>query len=459
MSAARALLSLLLLLAVGCAAEPRADDPSIVLVVVDTLRPDGLPFYGGEKPTPFLSALAERSLVFEEVWSTSTWTAPATASIFTSTHPERHGVETGMWAYHNLMQQGMEVRINRIRRSLETIPEFLSAHGYTTFGVSSNPNVSGPMGFRQGFDHFELFVYNGIDNARADMVVDRALAWAPELRSSEPFFLYLHFMDPHEPYVRNEQWIDPHERPTEDPNADRAAYDSEIGFLDAQLGRLFRELDVLDEAIIVVTSDHGQEFREHGGLGHGFTLYSELTRVPLLLHLPGRSAPRGRVAGRASVLDVLPTLRGLLGAPVSPQDAGVALLREGRPVALPERDLFASRVLRAPDGKLLRKRSVARGDFKLILTGAEARAELYDLGVDPGEQRDLAAARPEVVGELRAALDRHVAALPDRPAEAVRTYRPSDAELDALRRLGYVEEQAGPDAAAPGVPAKPTVPE
>jgi arylsulfatase A-like enzyme len=459
----RAALALLLLAAAACgpgeAPAPRASggDPDIVLVVVDTLRPDQLPCYGAPtRAAPFLAELAERSLVFEEVWSTSTWTAPATASLFTSTDPERHGVVTGMWAYHELLRRGAELRINRIRRSLETLPQFLATRGYTTFGVSANPNVSAKMGFRRGFEHFQLFVYNGIDNGRAEMVVDQALAWAPELRAARPFFLYLHFMDPHEPYVRNERWIDPDAPPARHPVGDRAAYASEIRYLDEQLRRLADALDLLRDAVVIVVADHGQEFEEHGGLGHGFQLHAELSRVPLIVHLPGEGAPRGRVAGRASVLDVLPTLRALLGAPPSPQDAGLALLRDGQPVAIPARDLFLARVVRGPGGdEVARKRAVGRGEWKLILSEPQGRAALYDLAADPGEQRDLAWARPQLVHELRGAIERHSAAQRGEAPEAV-PFQPSASELEALRRLGYADEPDAPRAASePTPPASP----
>jgi len=429
----------------GCGSEPRqpaareAGVHDVVLIVLDALRADALPFYGYEKQTaPFLDELASRSLVFEEARSTSSWTAPATASIFTSAHPDEHGVVTGIWAYRELQDSGSEIKINRMRRRLETLPEFMREQGYATFGVSSNPNITGKMGFRRGFDHFEMAIYTGSSVGRAPYLVDRVLTWRREIRAAPKSFVYVHFMDPHEPYFRNEKWMAPDEPPTEDPFEDRAAYDSEIRFVDQEIARLLRELD-LPDPIIIVTADHGQEFEDHGGLGHGFSLYSELTRVPLLIHLPGEDAPRGRVEGRASLLDIFPTLRELVGAPPAESARGVSLVRNGEAQAPPDRPLFASRLLRVPGREVWSKHAIVNGGMELILTEPRGEPELYDVESDPGQRRDLAEARPADVERLRGQLEAHRAAMSHLAPSESQTYRPSDEDLEALRRLGYVE--------------------
>jgi arylsulfatase A-like enzyme len=434
------LAGLWLAVSLGCQPEPAApaEGRNVVLIVIDTLRPDRLPIYGCERQTaPFLDGLASRSLVFLHARSASSWTAPAMASIFTSTYPNQHGVVAGMIVLATRAMQGQKLRINRLPETLETIPIFMERAGYATFGVSANPNVGRGMGFTRGFERFSSIPYTG-SAGTAGEVVDALLEWKQEILRAERFFLYLHLMDPHEPYRRHEEWIAPGALVPHKPMEDLAAYDSEIRYLDNQLRRLFEELDLGRETLVLVTSDHGQEFREHGGLGHGFKLYPELTRVPLILHLPGENAPTGRIGGNVSTLDILPTLRRLLGAPPSSQDVGVALLDPGKPISTPERELFAMRTSHYHK-RILRKRSVLRGSLELIVSEPRGRAELYDLASDPGAHTNLAEAHPAKVRALRAALDAQESAAQSAAHATVGSYEPTQRELEALRTLGYVE--------------------
>jgi arylsulfatase A-like enzyme len=436
------LAGLWLVVALGCQPEPTApaEGRNVVLIVVDTLRPDRLPIYGCERQTaPFLDELASRSLVFLDARSVSSWTAPATASIFTSTYPNQHGIVTGMITFATRAMLGEKLRINRLPEALETIPIFMERAGYATFGVSANPNVGRGMGFTRGFERFSSIPYTG-SAGTAGEVVDALLEWKQDILRAEPFFLYLHLMDPHEPYRRHEAWIAPGTLVPHEPMEDLAAYDSEIRYLDEQLRRLFEELGLGRETLVLVTSDHGQEFREHGGVGHGFKLYPELTRVPLILHLPGDNAPTGRIGGNVSILDILPTLRRLLGAPPSTQDVGVALLDPGKPVSPPERELFAMRTLQRPNA-IRRKRSVLRGNLELIFSEPRGRVELYDLASDPGAHTNLAEAHPAKVRTLRATLDAQESAAKATGHASVGSYEPTQRELDALRTLGYVESE------------------
>ena len=142
---------------VGCDRDSAEWDGNIVLVVIDTLRADRLPFYGCEKDTaPFLNELVADSVLFESAWSTSSWTAPATASIFTGTYPNQHGVVTNLRIAGLLEDRGEPIELNRIPESFETIPLFLRSQGYRTFGVSSNPNIDSRRGFDRGFDRFAM---------------------------------------------------------------------------------------------------------------------------------------------------------------------------------------------------------------------------------------------------------------------------------------------------------------
>jgi len=410
----------------GCD-RPAPDRPNVLVVVVDTLRADRLPFYGCDENTaPFLEEWAARSVVFERAWSTSSWTAPASASLFTGVYPLQHGVHLGVKAFQLFQRGGAQLELDRVPDALETLPELFRSLGYRTFGVSDNPNVSEAQGFAAGFDRFENFSYAGADRVNAVLA-----SWQAEIAEAKPWFVYLHYMDPHQPYHARRPWHRP--SPAKDRHAvSGAAYDSEIGWVDAHLREAFERLAVDASTLVVFTADHGEEFGEHGGGGHRFKLYSELTRIPLFLHHPGVT-PR-RVRANVSIVDLLPTLRSLLGLPASEQDAGIDLtsLYAAGDELSEKRTIFASRTT-----GMAWKRAVVRGPYKLILT-KPGGTELYDLESDPGEQTNLAGERPALARELlRSSGDFRASA---RRWDGSRTtVEVSEEDLRRLEELGYVD--------------------
>ena len=253
-------------------------------------------------------------------------------------------------------------------------------------------------------------------------------------------------MDPHVPHHRREALLpEGAGAPPRLGIEDRDAYDSEVRFTDDLLRRLFENLP-LEDALVIVTSDHGQEFGDHGDFGHGFQLYSELTRVPLLIRQPG--GPTGRIEVDVSTIDILPTLRAFLHAPPNPQDRGISLVSGDAPAE--PRALFAMRTrARNPEEK---KRAVIYDGLKLIVTEPAGTGELYDLRADPGETQDLAAARPADVARLAALLaaqaaatdEALLAAQADATDEALRapaqTLEASPELLERLEGLGYVDD-------------------
>ena len=412
--------------ALGCD-RPAPDRPNVLVVVVDTLRADRLPFYGGEaKNARFLDEWAARSIVFERAWSTSSWTAPATASLFTGVYPFQHGVHLGLKAFELMNREDGKLELDRIPDPLETLPELFRNSGYRTFGVSDNPNVSDAQGFTAGFDRFENFSYSGAKRVNAVLA-----SWEAEIAAAEPWFVYLHYMDPHKPYHVRRSWHRP--ATANDPYAaNAAAYDSEIGWVDQHQRMAFERLGVDSSTLIVFTADHGEEFGEHGSGDHRFKLYSELTRIPLFLHQPG-VAPR-RVRANVSLVDLLPTLRSILGLPPSEQDAGsdlTAYYTEAGGVP-EERAVFASRTT-----GMAWKRSVVRGHYKLIET-RPGGVELYDLESDPGERRNLADERGDLSAEMiRSFADYRASA---RKWDGVRTtVEVSPEDLRHLEELGYAD--------------------
>jgi arylsulfatase len=428
-----------LALVAGLAACGTSEPPSIVLVVIDTLRADHLTPYGFERDTsPHIERLARSGTLFLQGVAASPWTGPSVASILTGRYPDEVGI------------RGLR---HRLPPSVPTLAEILRDAGYATAAVVSNALAGPAYGYHRGYDFFHFEHYKlqpgetdaprGQPYFTADRVTERALAWLAS--APTPYFLYLHYTDPHEPYLPPPRWrgrfvsgasgfdeaLLHGKRFTRVPldrdelAAVRAHYEAEIAFVDHELGRL---LDALgDDAAVVMTGDHGEEFRDHGAFLHGHTLYQELLRVPLLLAGPG--IPRGRTSAMpASHVDILPTVLELARVPSPPGVNGRGLLG-----ALGEdRVLFS--VLEVGNTRCVAAR---RGEWKLSSCGAGRGAVLRDLSRDPGESRDRAPERPAVAQELARAIEERNARL----VPGTRTVDPVSARRmeAALRALGYVE--------------------
>jgi len=457
--------ALALALAAGCGADgPRR--PHVVLVVVDTLRADRLGCYGNERGlTPFLDELCAGSVVFERAYAPSSWTLPSVASLFTSRYAVQHGVERFD---------------NRLADAETTLAERLSQAGYATGGFSANMLVKPMRGYAQGFDEWQVLVGDERYGETADLPtrevtpaalhwLDRALAEHPE----RPVLLYLQYMEPHSPYDPPEPFrsrfapdVDPAvadeanellgslrtgQLDAEHVAAARRLYDAEVAAVDWKLRRLFAGLarrGVLEDAVVVVTSDHGEEFREHDRLVHGHTLYEAAVHVPLLLRAPGFEP--GRVATPVSLVDLAPTLVDLAGAEPGPSFEGRSLVPLLEPTGLlarlrggsggdeAERDVLLELPHKGKEYFDIRahQTGLVRGDAKLVVTPAGETA-LYDLGADPGESDpDTGPAARKLREELEATR----AALRDRAGHA----GAADFELDPqsreeLRALGYAE--------------------
>ena len=440
----------------GCGA-PRQPTPNLLLVVIDTLRADRLGAYGSPRGvTPFFDELAARGVLFENAYATSSWTSPSIASLFTSRHPIQHGVV----AFESVLGAGEQ-----------TLAESLRPLGFLSAGFSANFRISEKLGYGQGFDVWRTYLEAPGERGpkvSARHVREQALGWlrtAWRPGSKRPVFLYLHFMEPHSPY-------DPPEavRQRVVPQASRAEIDAanallvglrfdqltdaqvallaelylaEVATVDAELRSLFEALTAtgfLEHAVVVVAADHGEEFREHGMLLHGITLFEPGVRVPLLLLAPGLQAGR-RIAQPVSLLDLAPTLLDLLGAPPQASFEGRSLAQAMRssPAAAPSEDVLLelSRKLDARDDVEVRahSRGLVRGSRKLLID-PQGRPQVFDLARDPAERST--AGTPEEVRELTEALERERADLASRAARPAPT-APLDAETKKrLRELGYL---------------------
>ncbi|MBI3449464.1 MAG: sulfatase [Acidobacteria bacterium] len=454
---------------------PSPAPPDIVLIVADTLRPDALGCYGGRRaPTPVVDALAASGARFTDVTAQASWTNPSTATILTSWYPFEHGL---------LDYQ------SRISEEAKTLAEVLRARGYATEGLVANLVVSTRFGFDRGFDrwdqepdltplarHAHLLPARlvraagrdpGVRTAPAADMVSRALD-ALSRPSDRPRFLYLHLMDPHDPYtpppdlaraadpdyagslrfemgtlyaiLRGEIAVD-----DADLRHAHALYDAEIAAMDRELGRLLDRLRPGVDAgntVVVFTSDHGEEFMEHGALGHEHTLYQELIHVPLIVVRAGVVEPGRVVASPARLLDVAPTILDVAGLGAEPSFHGSSRLGaiRGEPSPLPQ-TLFSQEDYFGYRTTSPRMRSARASGVKVILSepnifGIGAwRREAFDLAADPGETRALDPDDPRAA-PVEAALRVWMGASARR--------RGATGEIDPeterrLRALGYIQ--------------------
>ncbi len=439
--------------------------PSVVVVVVDTLRADHVGCYGYPRPTsPTLDALAASGVRFANVRSASSWTAASVASLFTGLYPAVHGL------------QGNETVL---ADGLTTVAERFAAHGYATAAFSANAAFVTPeQGFAQGFQEFhvlhgaEVPADSGEDKipldaswrkfakvATADVLTEAAVAWLAARSTRDPYFLYVHYFDPHAGYFppppyRTRMGV-PVDAPLAGPaqwkfwidfklgaNRDQlptlaALYDGEIAFADAEIGRLLAAVREHTGAppFVVVTSDHGEEFAEHGDLQHGTSLFEEQVRVPLVV--TGPNVPPGVVVDApVSLVGVAATLADLTGTstadaapPPAPSFAGAVRGDRG---AAPATAIFADLFTTGARHHQM----IVDGRFKLLRFG-DAQ-QLYDLAADPGEHRDLAPTDAADLQRLAAALDaREQAAALVRVAPG--TVPSSELRRARLKALGYVQ--------------------
>jgi len=453
MSSRRAVLTLLLPLAAACAPEPPAGPANLLLVTLDTTRSDHLSVYGyARDTTPRLRGLAETGTRFAQAYAATATTGPSHATLFTSRYPISHGV----------VKNGV-----RLRNGEHTLAEHLLARGYATAAFVSSYVLDRRFGWGQGFEHYDDEfttlgasveprhewrahpIEHGFDR-RADATTRRAIAWLRATRPrGRPFFLFVHYFDPHAPVVPPEPF---RTRFAAAPDATRlerrvGLYDGEIAFVDEQIGVLLdalAELDLERSTLVAVTADHGEGLMQHGHMAHGVHLYEEAVRIPLLLRWPHR-VPAGRtLESPVGLVDLAPTLIALIGVDAEATDfpgeslAGVVL--EGRHLA-PKRAVYLQR--RHYDAEPRGSRSVV-GDlfgirqdrWKYLESGDGEHRELYDLVLDPGETHDLAREHPEQASRLSA----RIAAWKDRQPRGVEAPLEIDeTSREGLEALGYAE--------------------
>ena len=290
---------------------PACAKPNVLVFLIDTLRLDHVGCYGYTRATtPHIDAFAREAVRFTQLVPSSSWTRPSVASLLTSTYPNYHGGQ----GFRDVLRDG-----------LPWLPEALRAAGHECHAFVTNPNVLPRWGFGPGFFRFvdvESKRWRNHTGHDKD-AVDAAIATLRHA-AGRPWFLFVHTIGPHMPYAPPKEYAERFLRAdyanvSEEAERNKAVdlYDGEIAYTDAQFGRLIEELKALGEyenTIIVVLSDHGEEFWEHGGTNHAQTLYEEVLRVPLLVKAPGRDAAPRSVHALVEMVDIAPTVLDIVGA-------------------------------------------------------------------------------------------------------------------------------------------------
>ncbi|MCG8458094.1 MAG: sulfatase, partial [Holophagales bacterium] len=420
-------------------ADPR---PNVLLISLDTLRADRLGSYGYPRDTsPFLDELAERGVRFENAFVNTHGTPPSHATLFSSLFQQTHQV--------SMRRDGRGRLDHRLPAGIEILPERLHRAGYRTVAVVGGGFMSADFGFDRGFEHF-------VEESGIEDQTDRLAEELARLgRSKAPIFAFLHTYEIHSPYDPPRSYAERFVRKRTDigisnkellrlrregriPRGDDLLYlsdlyDAGIRYTDDHLRKLYDRLDLLgffENHVTVITSDHGEEFGEHGGILHPATLYEELVRIPLLIS--GTRIRPGKVLRRlVSTIDIAPTL--------------YRLARIEPPAGIQGRDLLRAAPAGADRGVFMQYRdtlaAVRDPRYKLILDHRTGRAMLFDLHRDPGETRDLSRHRAEQTKSMRARLESWLAsaasASPEGPASSLEDL---DVERrEQLRALGYVD--------------------
>ncbi|MDA1235115.1 MAG: sulfatase [Acidobacteria bacterium] len=435
-------------------AESTPKVPHIVLIVVDTLRADALTYRNPDaRPTPNIDGLAADSVVFENAIYPAPWTYPSMDSVMTGVAPY---IDHGEFDYSTA--------------PLRTLGEYLLDAGYRTGLVSGNEIVDRPATMLNGIQEADVYSALAMGSYRTSLllwetnpslesemntaaVTDRGISWIRDAKDA-PFFLWMQYFDPHDPYAPSPRYLKaaastpalsaPYGA-SRIPEEDRASYTdyyrAEVQQVDEHVGRLIAELkhqNIYDDALIILMSDHGEEFWDHGSTLHGHSLYQELLHVPLLIKLPGSAQGRS-IKAYTPTLALLPTILELAGISVDAHRGWAAPLT---PLVRGETDAYPFPIVSAATfGKRAQRSVVMEGEKYVSWLDTEKEA-VFNLDEDPTEQHDLAAEKPETIARAREILGHH-----EKLSAAIRTEYgldlasagPTPEMLNKLRSLGYIQ--------------------
>jgi arylsulfatase A-like enzyme/Flp pilus assembly protein TadD len=426
----------LLILGLGCnrvdvdPGWPRATGPNLLLVTIDTLRADHVGTYGAaDALTPALDRLAAEGVRFETAIASSPLTLPSHASILTGGYPPTVGVR------HN--------GVYLLEEEEETLAERLDAAGYDTGALVGSFVLARRFGLAQGFRFYDdemsqkSAAITGYLERSAEVVTERAIAWLST--AQRPFFLWVHYYDPHFRYQAPP--------PFGERFADRP-YDGEIAYVDFQLARLLERLRAsgdLPQTVVVATSDHGESLGEHGEPTHSYTLYDAVLRVPLIMRGPG--IPAGRtISGVVRSVDIAPTLLALLGLEPLSESDGISLQPVWSDAGGPPDIAYAETLATELELGWSPLYAIRTRRFHYVRA---PRPELYDLASDSGQLVNLVETKPESAAAVAAELDEQVQTILAGAKQAA-PVETDEQTLERLRALGYAltgdfDEKSGLD--------------
>lgn len=454
-----AVLIMLFLISLSCGTRPPSGghgDYNIVLITIDTLRADHLSCYGYERDTtPNIDNIAEKGMIFKNAIAPSSWTAPSMASLLTSTYPINHGVIHGIGYEKDKTIHRQEV----FSDELTTLAEILKNHGYTTFGIASNLHLSEKFGFARGFDFFQCLPF--LD---APIVNSILFSWMQDIKQAEKYFIWLHYFDPHHFYHPRKPWIENYtsEKLTEELGLYKknwielkqvqfkkdplmlanlvALYDSEINYVDSFIGELIQKFELDNNTLLIITSDHGEEFLEHDQLGHGNNLYRETIHIPLIMKSP-HSSKKEIIHRQVNLVDIMPTILHILNINLPEQIQGQSLFnREGLLSWLT--GLFSDNAVTDYEFSELANNQILKTiitpGWKYIYNYKDKTEQLYNIASDPPELNNLADKEIKQSNQLKEQLFNWVSRAKKYPTQKQQADLSAE-EKEKLKSLGYMQ--------------------
>ncbi len=415
---------------------------NIVLISIDTVRADHLDLHGYDRKTsPAVTAMASQGVVFQHAISQAPWTLPSMASVLTSLYPSEHGAV------------GARTRINQ---DIETLAEKLRSSGYHTIGIVSHTFVDKKHGFAQGFDIFDESQILGHNAITSEALTQLAIKYL-KAEEDKPFFLWVHYFDPHFTYVRHPEFgfasgysgelpdqipgmgLGERRLSREDIEFVRSVYDEEIAYTDAHIGRLLsriKRMGLDDSTVIILTADHGEYFMDRGKLFHGKDVYEPLVHVPLVISGAIPDKLRGREVGQSVGISSIPkTIMELVGID-NHSFHGENLLaladnnRDSSPVFTEGSTAWSERH---------RKKAIIYKGWKLIYNIDRDTYELYHIDADRKERKNLWKDSSTRNSELAIFMKQELDKFPSKEATVVEDVEMSDEVIKHLRSLGYVK--------------------
>jgi len=430
---------------------------NVIVVLIDTLRADKLSPYNGESrvKTPGLQTFLRHAAVMLNARTQENWTKPSVATLLSSLLPWEHNATKGE---------------SKVPNSVELLPELLRKRGYYTGSFIANGYVSDKFGFKQGWHTYRNYIREG-RRSKAQYVRADVLEWLDERPKDKPFFLYMHTIDPHVPYKPPHSFVsaydtDDYSGPVDfratssllekvkigsvklnkrDKRRLMALYDAEISYHDVHFAAVMEGLEkrgLSDNTMVIITSDHGEEFWDHGSVGHGHSVYDELLHVPLIVKIPGVTHGAMKLDDAVGLVDIMPTILEALGQEVPEHLTGESFLPQlkGSPSDAPRT---------AVSGFMRGWRTLAVGNYKLVQRTLR-HTWLYNTAADPGEKTNLAPEQPLAVRYARGLLGLTLAdasPVKTRASRRPRVHKKQDVHIDSqtkaqLEALGYIGSSA-----------------